>query len=107
MKILVENLTFKCIIGLLKKERFTPQKIIINLILSVDEESMVINYAKIVNFLKKEYKKNQYFTLEESLSDICKKLKKKYSQITNIKIKIIKPEILKNCHVGVELEKKY
>lgn len=107
MKVLIEDLTLKCIIGLLKKERITPQKVIINATLHVEEEKMMVDYAKVVSFLKKEYKRKRYFTLEESLGDICKKLKAKYPHITQIKIKIIKPQILKKCGVGVELEKKY
>ncbi len=107
MKILIKNLKFQCIIGLLKKERVTAQNVIISVKLSFKGEDMVIDYSKVAKFIEKEYKKNKYFTLEESLKDIFSKLKAKYPLITRIKMKIYKPKILRKCDVGIELEKKY
>lgn len=107
MKIFVENLTFKCIIGLLKKERKTPQKVILDMGLTIQKEKMAIDYAQVATFVEHSYKKSKYFTVEDSLVDICGKLKAKFPQIKQIKIKITKPKILKNCRVGAVLEKKY
>ncbi len=107
MKILIKNLKFKCIIGLLKKERTKPQKVKINLGLSFKGKKMVIDYSGVAKFIENEYKRNKYFTLEESLNDVFNKLKDNYPQITRIKMKIYKTQILRKCDVGMRLEKKY
>ncbi|MBS9778890.1 MAG: dihydroneopterin aldolase [Campylobacteraceae bacterium] len=106
MKVLIEDLTFKCIIGLLKKERTTPQKVILDLELHVKDEEF-LDYSKVVKILKKTYKKEKFFKLEDSLLHVEKILKKKFPKISYMYIKIIKPDILPKCRVGVALEKKY
>ncbi len=106
MKILIEDLTFKCIIGLLEKERLTPQKVILDVELHVKDDEF-LDYSKLVKILKKTYKKEKFFKLEDSLLHVEKILKKKFIQISYMYIKIIKPDILTKCRVGVAFEKRY
>lgn len=107
MEILIENLTFECIIGVLKRERDTPQEVRLDLCLHVKEKEMYIDYAKVASLVEKTYKQQCFFTVEESLEYLCDVLKAKYSKLSKICIKIIKPQALKNCGVGARLEKKY
>lgn len=107
MEILIENLTFKCIIGILKHERENPQKVKLDLSLHVKEKKMSVDYVKVAFLVKKTYKRKCFFTVEESLEYLSEILKEKYPQLNKICIKIIKPEALKNCGVGARLEKKY
>lgn len=106
MKIVVKNLTFKCIIGLLKKERIKKQKVILNVYLHVSDDDFV-DYSEVAKVVKKTYKNEKYFKVEESLLEISDILKKTFPKILKSKIKIIKPNILKDCLVGAVLKKKY
>lgn len=107
MEILIQNLTFKCIIGILKSERVTPQKVKLDLSLHVKKNKMYIDYAKVALLVEKVYKKHSFYTVEESLEYLCKFLKAKYPKIDKICIKIIKPQALKNCDVGAMVKKNY
>lgn len=107
MKILIKQLEFECIIGLLEKERHTPQRVILDISISLDEENMVVDYAKSATLVEKIYKKEKFFTVEESLLRVCATLKEKYPKIQGISIQILKPDIMKNCRVGAKYRIKY
>ena len=107
MTIVIEELTFKTIIGLLPEERITPQRVIINAKFCMEEDDMVLDYAKAVEAIKALYHEYAFGTVEESLNVVSDFLKKTYPFLTSIQLKIIKPDILPQCHVGAILEKKY
>ncbi|EGK7755300.1 dihydroneopterin aldolase [Campylobacter jejuni] len=95
---------FKCIIGILDFERRKKQKIIIKLKAKANE---FLNYAEVITKIKTWYKKEEIYTLEESLDFVSLNLKKDFPNLTNLNIKIFKPHIIKNATVGVKLKKKY
>lgn len=102
MKIEISNLTFKCIIGILDFERIKKQKVIINL--SFEYEFLkdgFINYAEVSELLEKTMKKEKFLLLEDAILHLEKLLNNSY-KINNLKIKISKPNILKNCVVSLE-----
>jgi dihydroneopterin aldolase len=102
MKIEISNLTFKCIIGILDFERIKKQKVIINL--SFEYEFLkdgFINYAEVSELLEKTMKKEKFLLLEEAILHLENLLNNSY-KINNLKIKISKPNILKNCVVSLE-----
>lgn len=105
MKVLIEELEFKCIIGLLKRERKKTQKVLLDICLHVNDG--FVDYSKVVKIVKKVYKKEKFLTVEESLLHVNGVLKEKFPQIEYIKIKIIKPNIISKCRVGAEFEKRY
>lgn len=101
MKIEIENLTFKCIIGILDFERVKKQKVIVNLSFDYDfNENSFINYVEVVNLVKKAMKENKFELLEDAINIIKELLNNKYT-IKNLKIKITKPDILKDCLVSL------
>ncbi|PID48158.1 MAG: dihydroneopterin aldolase [Proteobacteria bacterium] len=106
MKVLVEGLSFKCIIGLLDFERKRVQRVILDVGLVVKDDDFV-DYAKVARLIKKTYKKEKFFKVEDSLLRVSEVLKKKFPQIQRIKIKIIKPDILSKCRVGAVYKKRY
>ena len=54
MKIEIEQLTFKCIIGILDFERVKKQKVIINLSFDYDfSKDNFIDYSEVANLVKK------------------------------------------------------
>lgn len=101
----IENLHFKAIIGLLKKEREHPQKIRIdaNITINYDKNSLV-DYAVLSKIIKKTIKKERFFTVEEALLSISEEIKKRFENIEKIELKLSKPNILKNACVGAKIE---
>jgi len=103
MKISIETLTFKCIIGILDFERIKKQRVVIDIFFEYDflDKDSFIDYSKVAAKVEKTMKEKKFELLEDAISTIEKQLKKKYP-IKNLKIKISKPDILKNCIVSLE-----
>lgn len=101
MTIHVEDLKFKCIIGILDFERVTPQDIIINLTIEYDYKDIFIDYAAVVKMLKNLMIEKKFFLIEEAIKEIESRLIELYPYIKNSTVKITKPSILKGCKVSV------
>ncbi len=102
MTIYIEDLTFYAIIGILSEERQTPQQIIVNVQLNYEyKKDIFINYATLTNLIENDIKNSQYQLIEDALLSLHVKIKKEFSQITSIKLKISKPTILDQCGVSV------
>ena len=101
MKIEITDLTFKCIIGILDFERIKKQKVIINISFEYDySKDLFIDYSEISALVKKTMKKQKFLLLEDAILYFESLLQNSY-KITNLKIKISKPNILKNCIVSL------
>ena len=73
MKIEIEQLTFKCIIGILDFERVKKQKVIINISFDYDfSKDNFIDYSEVANLVKKSMKKNKFKLLEDAVKTIKK-----------------------------------
>ena len=101
MRIYIEDLTFKCIIGILDFERVKPQKVILNIELDYDYKKEFINYAQVVELVKSRMKKKKFLLIEDALKDLGKNIKKKFPQTNRVNLKITKPSILPDCKVSV------
>ena len=102
MKIEISDLTFKCIIGILDFERIKKQKVIINLSFEYQfSKDSFINYAEVSDLVEKTMKKEKFLLLEDAILHLENLLNTSYD-INNLKIKISKPNILKNCVVSLE-----
>ena len=101
MKIEISDLTFKCIIGILDFERIKKQKVIIDLSFEYNfSKDNFINYAEISASIEKTMKKEKFLLLEDAILHFKTLLQNSY-KIYNLKIKISKPNILKNCIVSL------
>jgi len=100
MTIHIEDLKFQCIIGILDFEREKEQDVIINLEIDYIYNNDFINYADVATLLQNRIKKEQFLLLEEALEDLSSLLKKKFSNIISLNLKITKPSILPNCRVS-------
>ena len=101
MTVHIEELTFKCIIGILDFERIKKQKIIINMSFEYDySNGIFIDYSEVSNLVKSTMKKEKFELIEEAIIFIEALLYKMY-KINNLKIKISKPTILKDCIVSL------
>jgi dihydroneopterin aldolase len=103
MTILIENLTFDSIIGILESERLAPQKVIIDCIINYHyTQDTFINYAQVSDHIQKSIQKNEFFLIEEALQSLGSSLKKEFSTISTLSLTLRKPDILDNCTVGVQ-----
>ncbi|MDN5070285.1 dihydroneopterin aldolase [Aliarcobacter butzleri] len=101
MKIDIENLEFKCIIGILDFERVKKQKVIINLSFEYNfSNDKFIDYAQVVDLIKQTMKKEKFQLIEDAILYLTKLLNQTY-EIKNLKLKISKPTILKDCIVSL------
>jgi dihydroneopterin aldolase len=103
MLVTIEQLTFKTIIGILPFERVKKQKVILDISFEYTfgkDSKEFIDYSEVSNLVKKIIKKKKFKLIEDAILSIKKTLYKKY-KLSNLKIKISKPTILKNCVVSV------
>ncbi len=102
MTIHIDDLQFDVIIGLLDFERDRPQRVIIDLEASYAYSNEdFINYADMVFLIQKELKEKRYKLLEEALLGLKERLYTSHPQLKTLKLKIAKPDILKECSVAL------
>jgi len=106
-KILIENLEFEAIIGILPEERKKTQKVLVNAEIEYENKEKYIDYAEVCNLIENLMKEKKFLLIEDALKLIENELSVKYPQMKSLKLKIQKPEILKNALVGVEILRKY
>jgi dihydroneopterin aldolase len=80
MKIDIENLEFKCIIGILDFERVKKQKVIINLSFEYDfSNDNFIDYSEVVDLIKQTMKKEKFKLIEDAIIYLTKLLYQNFS----------------------------
>ena len=103
MKILIENLTFDTIIGILDYERITPQRVQIDCTIDYSYTSTYfINYAEVVHLIEHTMQTEKFELIETALDELGATLKNKFPLIQTLLLTIRKPDILPNCTVGVQ-----
>ena len=111
--VLIKNFIIQEIIGIHEHEKIKKQKIKFNIVIDVDQNILpdekdiksIIDYEKITNNLKNLVKNKKYNFLESLAEDSFKKIFED-KRINSVKIKIEKPEAIKNAEsVGVEVFK--
>ena len=102
MKILIENLSFDCIIGILDFERENLQKVIIDISFKYNykDSSSFIDYSIVSKELEDIMKEKKFELLEDAIIYLENYLIQKYP-LKKLKIKISKPNILTNCIVSL------
>jgi len=106
-KIIIEDLTFKAILGILEKERNEAQLVVVNVEIEYEDKKNYVDYAEVCSLIEKMIKENEYQLIEDAIDEIEKALKNKFPHIKMLYLSIKKPEILKNALVGVEVLRKY
>lgn len=102
MTVHIEDLRFKCIIGILDFERITPQDVIVNALIEYEfNDNSFLDYAKIAQDIKIIMIKEQFFLLEDAIKQISSKLIHNYISIKKLYLKITKPSILEDCKVSI------
>ena len=107
-KITINNLIFDAILGLLECEREKPQRVVVDMELKYNyTKDRYIDYAKVAEVVKSTIITKKFLLVEEALETLISKLKREFPQSKEIKLKISKPNILKDCIVGVEIKKNF
>jgi len=111
--VFIKDFIIEEIIGFYKHEKEKKQKIIFNIVLDIDQSSLpdekdiksIVDYEKVTNKLENLTKSKKYNFLESLAEDSFKEIFED-KRINSIKIKIEKPEAIKNASsVGVEVFK--
>lgn len=103
MKVSIDSLTFKTIIGILDFERVTKQKVILDISFSykfTKGQKEFIDYSHVANMAKMIMKKEKFLLIEDAIIYLDRALTHEF-KIKKFKVKITKPDILKNCTVSV------
>ena len=111
--VFIKDFIIEEIIGFYKHEKEKKQKIIFNIVLNIDQNSLpdekdiksIVDYEKITNKLENLAKNKKYNFLESLAEDSFKEIFED-KRINSVTIKIEKPEAIKNAQsVGVEVFK--
>ncbi|UOS29989.1 dihydroneopterin aldolase [Helicobacter pylori] len=102
----IHNLVFGTILGILEFERLKPQKISVNLDLFYTQlpNKAYLDYMEIQELIEKVMQENQYLLIEDALKDLSHALKTRYSEISELYLKISKLEISPNSQVGASVK---
>ncbi len=102
-KIVIEDLRIETIIGMLQKERMTPQTVVVDCVIEYEREgTSYLDYAKVASLIERMLLGHEYLLLEEALEEIVAKISRDFRGIRSIRLRLSKPEILPNGTVGVE-----
>ena len=111
--VLIKDFLINEIIGIHEHEKINKQKIIFNIVIDVNQNTLpnennissIVDYEKITNKLENLAKNKNYNFLESLAEDSFKEIFED-KRINSVKIKIEKPEAIKNAKsVGVEIFK--
>jgi len=111
--VFIKDFIIREIIGIHEHEKIKKQKIKFNIVVDVNQNTLpnekdiksIIDYEKITNKLENLTKKRKYNFLESLAEDSFKEIFED-KRINSVKIKIEKPEVIKNAgSVGVEVFK--
>ncbi|MGL2842267.1 dihydroneopterin aldolase [Helicobacter pylori] len=102
----IHNLVFETILGILEFERLKPQKISVNLDLFYTQlpNKAYLDYMEIQELIQKMMQEKQYLLIEDALKDLSHVLKTRYSEISELFLKISKLEISPNSQVGASVK---
>ncbi|WP_139543636.1 FolB domain-containing protein [Helicobacter pylori] len=102
----VHNFVFETILGILEFERLKPQKISVDLDLFYTElpNKAYLDYMEIQEIIQNTMREKQYLLIEDALKDLSHVLKTRYSEISELYLKISKLEISPNSQVGASVK---
>ena len=112
--VLIKDFLINEIIGIHKHEKIKKQKIIFNIVIDVNQNTLpdendlssVVDYEKITNKLENLAKNKNYNFLESLAEDSFREIFKD-KRINSVKIKIEKPDAISNAKsVGIEVFKR-
>lgn len=102
MTVLIDNLEFTAILGILDHERITPQRICVDCRLTYRyRPGIFVNYAEVAELIESTMQEKRFELIEEALEILGDLLKTRFPLIETASLTIRKPDILPNCSVGI------
>ncbi len=102
MRILIEDLTFETILGILPHERTTPQRVRVECRIDYTyADGHFINYAEVAGHIVDTMQKMQFDLIETALETLGATLHERFGLIETMELTIRKPDILPHCTVGI------
>ncbi|MEW5831447.1 MAG: dihydroneopterin aldolase [Campylobacterota bacterium] len=102
MTILIEDLTFEAILGILPHERTTPQRVRVDCRIDYTyAQGRFINYAEVADQIVETMRNLQFELIETALETLGSILHERFSLIETLELTIRKPDILPHCTVGI------
>jgi len=105
--ILIEDLSFNAILGLLEKERNQEQLVVVNAKIDYEDKQNYIDYAEVCELIQNIITEGEFKLIEDAIDKIENELKSRFPQMKKLYLSVKKPEILKNALVGVKILRKY
>ena len=108
MRIVIADLEFEAIIGILEEERINPQRVIVNLEIDYHfRDGEYLDYVEIIDFTKSLIINKRFLLIEEAVGSLIEGLKSNFSAVEYINCQISKPDIIKECKVLVQNSKRF
>ena len=107
MQIEIKDLEFDTIIGILDFERTTKQLVRVNCNIDYTYDDDFINYALVAQHIEDAMHHHKFELIEQALLLLKVSLKKAFPLIQTLRLKISKPNILKNCEVALSETTEY
>jgi len=101
MTIIIENLKFQTIIGILDFERENVQDVIVNVKIEYEYIDTFIDYAQVSHLIKETMIASKFLLIEDALATLSSIIKMNFPAINRLRLKITKPSILPDCMVSV------
>lgn len=101
--ITISQLKINTIIGILPDERKNKQNIILDVEISYTK-NIILDYSQVRVSLIEIFQTNHFFYLEDALDLTLDSIIARFSNITNIALRITKPEIFPDCTISVSKE---
>jgi len=103
MTIRIEALEFEAVLGILEKERTTPQRILVDAVITYTyTPESFLDYAQVARSIESLVKERKFRLVEEALETLFSSLKENFPSIETMKLTVCKPDILPNCRVCAE-----
>ena len=113
-RILIANLTFDCVIGILPSERLNPQPLQLDIELEADFTPAAASdniedtadYAAVGSLVRTLAEEKQYQLVEKLVTDACDQVLMHFPTVLSVKITARKPRILADTdYVGASVRK--
>jgi len=102
MKIEIRSLEIDAVIGILPKERHTPQKLVIDLEAEYRYKTgEYLDYVALTELIRRELVDGKFGLLEEALLALRERIFEAYPLVESLELRLEKPEILADCRVAV------
>ncbi|EDM23535.1 dihydroneopterin aldolase [Caminibacter mediatlanticus TB-2] len=105
--IVIDDLSFRAILGLLENERKEEQLVVVCAKIGYEDKKEYVDYAKVCDIIQNTIIEGKFKLIEDAIDEVESKLKESFPQMKALYLKIRKPEILKNALAGVEILRKY